>query len=315
MIGHTQPRRIAARGPRQRASRRNSARAVGDLVGYKVRFTDRTGPRTLIKLMTDGILLRELEGDPLLERYDTLIIDEAHERNLNVDFLLGVCRRLLPRRPDLELIITSATIEPQRFAEYLRRRAGHRRLGRSYPVEVRYRPLAGRATSAPPLPEAVRDALRRTARRRAGSDGDVLVFLPGEKQIRETRDTARAQPRRLGGAAAVRAPVGGRSRSGSSRRTRRRRVVLATNVAETSLTVPGVRYVIDAGLARISRYSARAKVQRLPIEPVAQASADQRRAAAAAGRPASASACMRRRTSWRGRASPSPRSCAPTSPA
>ncbi len=275
LIGHTQPRRIAAQALANRVSAELGSN-VGDLVGYQVRFVDRTSPRTLVKLMTDGLLLREIESDPLLLRYDTLIIDEAHERNLNVDFLLGVCHRLLPRRPDLRLIVTSATIETQRFAEFFGGAPVIDVEGQSYPVEVRYRPLAEEDETAPPLPEAVRDALEELATDARGLRGDALVFLPGEKQIIETRDLL------------VRSgvdwdvlPLYGRLAGPEQDKVfaghNRRRVVLATNVAETSLTIPGVRFVIDAGLARVSRYSPRAKFQRLPIEPVSRASADQRR--------------------------------------
>ncbi len=275
LIGHTQPRRIAAQALANRISAELGS-ATGDLVGYQVRFVDRTSPRTLVKLMTDGLLLRELEGDPLLLRYDTLIIDEAHERNLNVDFLLGVCRRLLPQRPDLRLIVTSATIETQRFAEYFGGAPIIDVEGQSFPVEVRYRPLAEEDETAPPLPEAVRDALEELERDSRGLRGDALVFLPGEKQILETRDLlvrSRVDWDVLPLYGRLTGPDQDKVFAGHTRR----RVVLATNVAETSLTIPGVRFVIDAGLARVSRYSPRAKFQRLPIEPVSQASADQRR--------------------------------------
>jgi ATP-dependent helicase HrpA len=275
MIGHTQPRRIAAQALANRIGAELGT-ATGDLVGYQVRFVDRTGPRTLVKLMTDGLLLRELEGDPLLLRYDTLILDETHERNLNVDFLLGVCKRLLPRRPDLRLVVTSATIETQRFAEYFGGAPVIDVEGRTYPVEVRYRPLAEEDETAPPLPEAIRDALVELEHDSRGIRGDALVFLPGEKQILETRDVL--VRRRVDWDVL---PLYGRLAGPDQDRVfaghQRRRVVLATNVAETSLTIPGVRFVIDAGLARVSRYSPRAKFQRLPIEPVSQASADQRR--------------------------------------
>ena len=275
LIGHTQPRRIAAQALATRVSAELGS-TVGDLVGYQVRFVDRTSPRTLVKLMTDGLLLRELESDPLLLRYDTLIIDEAHERNLNVDFLLGVCHRLLPQRPDLRLVVTSATIETQRFAEFFGGAPVIDVEGQSYPVEVRYRPLAEEDEAAPPLPEAVRDALEELERDARGLRGDALVFLPGEKQILETRDLlvrSRVDWDVLPLYGRLTGPDQDKVFAGHTRR----RVVLATNVAETSLTIPGVRFVIDAGLARVSRYSPRAKFQRLPIEPVSQASADQRR--------------------------------------
>ncbi|CAJ1503778.1 ATP-dependent RNA helicase HrpA [[Mycobacterium] kokjensenii] len=290
-IGHTQPRRLAARTVAQRIADELGS-PLGDVVGYAVRFTDRVSDRTLIKLMTDGILLAELERDRRLLRYDTLIIDEAHERSLNIDFLLGYLRELLPRRPDLKVIITSATIEPERFAAHFAGTGGAPIVevsGRSYPVEIRYRPLevpvASDAGDDPDDPdheiirtetrdeiEAIVDAVQELS---AEPPGDILVFLSGEREI---RDTAEA----LGGltnteilplyarlSTAEQQKVFAPSRAG-------RRVVLATNVAETSLTVPGIRYVIDPGNARISRYSRRLKVQRLPIEPISQASAAQR---------------------------------------
>ncbi|CAJ1509248.1 ATP-dependent RNA helicase HrpA [[Mycobacterium] holstebronense] len=293
-IGHTQPRRLAARTVAQRIADELSS-PLGDVVGYAVRFTDRVSDRTLIKLMTDGILLAELERDRRLLRYDTLIIDEAHERSLNIDFLLGYLRELLPRRPDLKVIITSATIEPQRFAAHFDdgRGGGPAPIvevsGRSYPVEIRYRPLelpvSSEAGDDPDDPdqeiirtetrdeiEAIVDAVHELS---AEPPGDILVFLSGEREI---RDTAEA----LGGltnteilplyarlSTAEQQKVFAPARAG-------RRIVLATNVAETSLTVPGIRYVIDPGNARISRYSRRLKVQRLPIEPISQASAAQR---------------------------------------
>ncbi len=275
MIGHTQPRRIAAQALAQRIAEEIGT-TTGDLVGYQVRFTDRTGPRTLVKLMTDGLLLRELESDPLLERYDTLILDEAHERNLNVDFLLGVCRQLVRRRPELRVIVTSATIETARFAEFFDGAPVVDVEGRSYPVEVRYRPLHEDEAEAPSLPEAVAMALDELATEGRGNDGDALVFLPGERQIAECRDLlsrTRAEAWEV-------LPLFSRLSAQEQQRIfadhSRRRAVLATNVAETSLTIPGVRFVVDSGLARVSRYSPRSKFQRLPIEPVSQASADQR---------------------------------------
>ena len=275
LIGHTQPRRIAAQALANRISQELGS-ATGDLVGYQVRFIDRTSPRTLVKLMTDGLLLRELESDPLLLRYDTLIIDEAHERNLNVDFLLGVCRQLLPRRPDLRLVVTSATIETQRFAEFFGGAPVVDVEGQAWPVEVRYCPLQEEDESSPPLPEAVRDALAELQDDPRARQGDALVFLPGEKQILETRDLL-VRSRVDWDVLPLYGRLSGPEQDRIFAAHDRRRVVLATNVAETSLTIPGVRAVIDAGLARVSRYSARAKFQRLPIEPVSQASADQRR--------------------------------------
>jgi ATP-dependent helicase HrpA len=276
-IGHTQPRRIAAQTLAYRLSAELGT-TPGDLVGYQVRFTDRTGPRTLVKLMTDGLLLRELEGDPLLERYDTLILDEAHERNLNVDFLLGVCRQLVERRPELRVIVTSATIETRRFAEYFRGAPVIDVEGRSFPVEVRYRPLDEESDAeASTLPEAVAAALDELRTDGRGIDGDALVFLPGERQIAEVRDHLERSGRRDWDVFPLYARLSAAEQERVFEPHPRRRAVLATNVAETSLTIPGVRFVVDAGLARISRYSPRAKFQRLPIEPVARASAEQRK--------------------------------------
>jgi len=276
MIGHTQPRRIAAQALANRIGNEIGS-SVGDLVGYQVRFVDRTSPRTLVKLMTDGLLLRELEGDPLLERYDTLILDEAHERNLNVDFLLGVCRQLVRRRPELRLIVTSATIETRRFAEFFDGAPVVDVEGRSFPVEVRYRPLQEDDAEAPSLPEAIGAALDELVRDGGGIQGDALVFLPGEKQIAESRDYLA----RAGGSEWEVLPLYARLSAAEQERIfaphERPRVILATNVAETSLTIPGVRFVVDSGLARMSRYSPRAKFQRLPVEPVSRASADQRK--------------------------------------
>jgi len=274
-IGHTQPRRLAARTVAERIAEELGS-PLGEAVGYKVRFTDRSADDTLVKLMTDGILLTELARDRRLRRYDTLIIDEAHERSLNIDFILGCLRQLLPSRPDLKVIITSATIDPERFASAFGGIPGGAPVievsGRTYPVEVRYRPVAEGSDSA----QAISDAVDELARE--GPRGDILVFLSGEREIRDTADVLAGRDRlevlplysRLSAADQHRvfSPV-------ASSFTRR--VVLATNVAETSLTVPGIRYVIDPGTARISRYSRGTKVQRLPIEPVSQASANQRK--------------------------------------
>ena len=276
MIGHTQPRRIAAQTLAYRVSAELGT-TPGELVGYQVRFVDRTSPRTLVKLMTDGLLLRELEADPLLERYDTLILDEAHERNLNVDFLLGVCRQLVARRPELRVIVTSATIETRRFAEYFGGAPVIDVEGRSYPVEVRYRPVREEETEAPSLPEAVAAALDELRGNEQRIDGDALVFLPGERQITETREFLEKSGNRDWDVFPLYARLSAAEQERVFEPHPRRRAVLATNVAETSLTIPGVRFVVDAGLARISRYSPRAKFQRLPIEPVSRASAEQRK--------------------------------------
>ena len=356
MIGHTQPRRIAARSVADRIAEelgQRVGREPGQVVGYQVRFTDEVGPTTLVKLMTDGILLAEIQSDPLLRRYDTLIIDEAHERSLNIDFILGYLARLLPARPDLKVIITSATIDSARFAEHFGRWEGTpgrgtllepapviEVSGRTFPVEIRYRPLApdvisayststpgsasdsdpslgAQAPSVPDTPQpgseqlvledpdeelpslgyglgeeidletAICEAVDELC---AEGEGDILVFLPGERDIRDTEQALldHLGPRgvRAGDTKGARPsdieiiPLFARLSAAEQHRVfeehRLRRVVLATNVAETSLTVPGIRYVIDPGLARISRYSNRTKVQRLPIEPVSQASANQR---------------------------------------
>ncbi len=270
MIGHTQPRRIAARSVAERIADEVGVE-LGSAIGYAVRFTDKVSDSTLVKVMTDGLLLAEIQRDRRLGAYDTLIIDEAHERSLNVDFLLGYLKRLLPRRPDLKLIITSATIEPQRFAAHFDDAPVIEVSGRTYPVELRYRPLAGETDRD--QVQAISDSIDELSH---DGPGDVLVFLSGEREIRDTADflTARRLPR------TEVLPLYARLSSAEQHRVfaphTGRRVVLATNVAETSLTVPGIRYVVDTGFARISRYSQRLKVQRLPIEPVSQASAQQR---------------------------------------
>ncbi len=277
MIGHTQPRRIAARSIAERVAEELEA-DFGQAVGYKVRFTDHVGDATLVKVMTDGVLLAELHGDPGLRNYDTIIIDEAHERSLNIDFILGYLKRLLPSRPDLKVIITSATIDTERFSQHFGGAPVIEVSGRTYPVEIRYRPLADESEDAPdeePLDEvqAVCSAVMELGREGAG---DILVFLPGEREIRDTSEAlAKTDVRGLD----VLALYGRLSPSEQHRIFEPhsgRRVVLATNVAETSLTVPGIYFVVDTGTARISRYSRRTKVQRLPIEPISQASANQR---------------------------------------
>lgn len=274
MIGHTQPRRIAARSLAARVAEECGTH-VGEGVGYRVRFGDRTSPSTRVKLLTDGMLLAETQGDPDLAAYDTLIIDEAHERSLNIDFLLGYLKRLLPRRPDLRVIITSATIDPKRFSAHFDDAPIIEVSGRTYPVEVRYRPLL--ALNDDEREVSLRQGVLNAVDELAGlGRGDVLVFLPGEREIRQCAEALRKHhPPHT-----EILPLFGRLSAAEQQRVfaphRGRRIVLATNVAETSLTVPGIRYVVDSGLARISRYSYRTKVQRLPIEAIAQSSANQR---------------------------------------
>ena len=270
-IGHTQPRRLAARTVAERIAEELGS-PLGETVGYKVRFTDRSADDTLIKLMTDGILLTELARDRRLRRYDTLIIDEAHERSLNIDFILGCLRQLLPSRPDLKVIITSATIDPERFASAFWGAPVVEVSGRTYPVEVRYRPIDEGSDQA----QAINDAVDELSRE--GPSGDILVFLSGEQEIRDTADVLAGRERFEVLPLYSRLPAAEQHRVFSPVPSSfTRRVVLATNVAETSLTVPGIRYVIDPGTARISRYSRGTKVQRLPIEPISQASANQRK--------------------------------------
>ncbi|NJP32568.1 ATP-dependent RNA helicase HrpA [Micromonospora thermarum] len=293
LIGHTQPRRLAARTVADRIAEELGTE-LGDVVGYKVRFTDQVSEHSLVKLMTDGILLAELQTDRMLRQYDTIIVDEAHERSLNIDFILGYLKQLLPRRPDLKVIITSATIETDRFARHFADAEGKPApvvevSGRTYPVEVRYRPLV-EVTEAADEDEAdeenVRDqiqAIGDAVEELAGEGpGDILVFLSGEREIRDTAEALGKlvqKKRSLLGTEIL--PLYARLSTAEQHRVfaphTGRRVVLATNVAETSLTVPGIKYVVDPGTARISRYSNRLKVQRLPIEPVSQASANQRK--------------------------------------
>ncbi|MFC4158902.1 ATP-dependent RNA helicase HrpA [Chitinimonas lacunae] len=275
LIGHTQPRRLAARSVASRIAQELDTE-LGDLVGYKVRFTDHTSASSLIKLMTDGILLAETQTDRFLSQYDTIIVDEAHERSLNIDFLLGFLRQLLPKRPDLKVIVTSATIDAERFSRHFDGAPVIEVSGRTYPVEVRYRPLRSRDEDDQEIEmeEAVVAAVDELWRHDGA--GDVLVFLPGEREIRDTADELRKA--QLKGAEIL--PLFARLSVEEQQRVFRgssgRRVVLATNVAETSLTVPGIRYVIDSGLARMNRYSPRAKVEQLQIEKISQASARQR---------------------------------------
>ncbi|GHH41863.1 ATP-dependent RNA helicase HrpA [Lentzea cavernae] len=268
-IGHTQPRRIAARTVAERVAEELGTK-LGDTIGYKVRFTDQSGDDTLVKLMTDGILLAEIQTDRELSRYDTIIIDEAHERSLNVDFLLGYLKQLLPRRPDLKVVITSATIDPQRFSAHFEDAPVIEVSGRTYPVETRYRPLEEDDDQTQGIINAVHEL-------QAQGPGDVLVFLSGEREIRDTADALKAEDLRNTEILPLYARLSVGEQHRVFQRHTGRRVVLATNVAETSLTVPGIKYVVDPGNARISRYSHRLKVQRLPIEPISQASANQRK--------------------------------------
>ncbi len=280
-IGHTQPRRLAARTVADRIAEELGT-GLGEAVGYKVRFTDKSGDDTLVKLMTDGILLAEIQTDRLLRRYDTLIIDEAHERSLNIDFLLGYVREILPRRPDLKVIITSATIDPERFSRHFGDAPIVEVSGRTYPVEVRYRPVADPDDpGADPDRDQVQAIIDAVDELALEAPGDVLVFLSGEREIRDTADALNKHFQNRRGPATEVLPLYARLSAAEQHRVfqahRGRRIVLATNVAETSLTVPGIKYVVDPGTARISRYSHRLKVQRLPIEPISQASANQRK--------------------------------------
>ncbi|MGX7828341.1 ATP-dependent RNA helicase HrpA [Actinokineospora sp. 24-640] len=276
-IGHTQPRRIAARTVAERVAEELGT-DLGEVVGWRVRFTDQVGPNTLVKIMTDGILLAEIQSDRLLRQYDTIIIDEAHERSLNIDFLLGYLARLLPRRPDLKVVITSATIDPERFSRHFGDAPIVEVSGRTYPVEVRYRPLVDpEDPDADPDRDQVQGILDAVDELCAEGPGDILVFLSGEREIRDTADALTARKLRDTEILPLYARLSAAEQHRVFQAHRGRRVVLATNVAETSLTVPGIRYVVDPGTARISRYSNRLKVQRLPIEPVSQASANQRK--------------------------------------
>ncbi|MDE2400663.1 MAG: ATP-dependent RNA helicase HrpA [Burkholderiales bacterium] len=278
-IGHTQPRRIAASSVAKRIAEELNT-PLGEVVGYKVRFQDRLQPGACVKLMTDGILLAETQSDPDLRAYDTIIIDEAHERSLNIDFLLGYLRQLLPRRPDLKVIVTSATIDADRFAQHFASRKGPAPVimvsGRLFPVEQRYRPFEDSRDYG--LNESIADAVDELWREGGGS-GDVLVFLPGEREIREAADHLRkhmANQRVVANILPLFARLSQQEQDEVFRTGGARRIVLATNVAETSLTVPGIRYVVDAGLARVKRYSFRNKVEQLQIEPISQAAANQR---------------------------------------
>ncbi|HYC15417.1 MAG TPA: ATP-dependent RNA helicase HrpA, partial [Stellaceae bacterium] len=271
LIGHTQPRRIAARATASRVAQELKTE-LGGAVGYKIRFTDKVGQRSYIKVMTDGILLAETQGDRELRAYDTLIIDEAHERSLNIDFLLGYVKQLLPRRPELTLIVTSATIDAERFSKHFDGAPVIEVSGRLYPVEVRYRPFDPEDDDRD-INDAIGEAVEDLARLGAG---DVLVFLPGEREIREAAEALRKRHPPHTEILPLFARLSAEEQSRVFGPHSGRRIVLATNVAETSLTVPGIRYVVDTGLARVKRYSYRNKVEQLRVENVSQASAKQR---------------------------------------
>ncbi len=279
LIGHTQPRRIAARSVAARIAE-EIGEQVGQQIGYQVRFTDNTSEQSRVKVMTDGILLAEVQHDRFLDRYDTLIIDEAHERSLNIDFLLGYLRQLLPKRPDLKVIITSATIEVDRFSEFFDKAPVIEVSGRTYPVDIRYRPLTGdeddRDQGWTDGVLSALDEIEQHERSEKQPPGDVLVFLPGEREIRNLSKVLRHVDLKHTEVLPLYSRLSNAEQNRVFQSHKGRRLVLSTNVAETSLTVPGIRYVIDTGVARISRYSVRSKIQRLPIEPVSQASANQR---------------------------------------
>ncbi|MEW2525377.1 ATP-dependent RNA helicase HrpA [Streptomyces sp. NPDC047071] len=275
LIGHTQPRRIAARTVAERVADELNT-PLGEAVGWKVRFTDQVSGNTYVKLMTDGILLAEIQTDRELRAYDTIIIDEAHERSLNIDFLLGYLAQLLPKRPDLKVVITSATIDPERFSRHFGDAPIVEVSGRTYPVEVRYRPLLEEEGDDPDRDQitAITDAVEEL---QAEGKGDILVFLSGEREIRDTADALEKKKYKFTEVLPLYARLSHAEQHRVFQQHTGRRIVLATNVAETSLTVPGIKYVIDPGTARISRYSHRTKVQRLPIEAISQASANQRK--------------------------------------
>ncbi|WP_416192705.1 ATP-dependent RNA helicase HrpA [Neisseria sp. CCUG12390] len=276
LIGHTQPRRLAARSVAERIAEELGS-PIGQAVGYKVRFNDNTSRDASVKLMTDGILLAETQTDRFLTAYDTIIIDEAHERSLNIDFLLGYLKQLLPRRPDLKVIITSATIDAERFSRHFNGAPVLEVSGRTFPVEILYRPLHSQDEDEAEI--EIADAIVDTADELARhGEGDILVFLPGEREIREAAEALRKSPLRRHDDIL---PLFARLSNAEQHKIfhpggSKRRIVLATNVAETSLTVPRIKYVIDTGLARVKRYSARAKVEQLHVEKISQAAARQR---------------------------------------
>lgn len=286
LIGHTQPRRLAARSIANRVAEELKTE-VGGAVGYKVRFKDQVGPKSYLKLMTDGILLAEIQGDRYLNDYDTLIIDEAHERSLNIDFLLGYFKQLLPKRPDLKLIITSATIDTERFSKHFDNAPVIEVTGRTYPVEVRYRPLMedkksedDKDSQPRDTQQAILDAVDELSSidtSQGKNPGHILIFFSGEREIREAAESLRKHHPPQTEILPLYARLSAAEQNRVFSTAKHRRIVLATNVAETSLTVPGIHYVIDTGVVRISRYSYRSKIQRLPIEPISQSSANQRK--------------------------------------
>ena len=271
LIGHTQPRRIAARSVANRIAEELGSE-MGSTVGYKVRFNDQVSENTLVKLMTDGILLAEIQTDRYLNQYDTLIIDEAHERSLNNDFILGYLKQILAKRPDLKVIITSATIDVERFSRHFNNAPIIEVSGRTFPVEVRYRPIVEEEEQ-----DQLQGILNAVDELQAESRGDILIFMNGEREIRDTAEALQKQELRFTEILPLYARLSAEEQQRIFRPSGLNRVILATNVAETSLTIPNIKYVIDTGTARISRYSYRTKVQRLPIEPISQASANQRK--------------------------------------
>src|ERR1700729_1807884 len=276
LIAHTQPRRLAARALASRLAE-ELGQSLGRSVGFRVRFADQVSDATRLVLMTDGLLLAELASDPMLRRYDTIIVDEAHERTLNVDLLLGVLKQLLPRRPDLKLIVTSATLDVERVSQFLGGAPIITVSGRSYPIEVRYR-QSNEDQEDPDLPLAILDACQEIAAEPGDiGNGDILVFLPGEREIRDVGELLERELQSRVEVLSLYSRLSWEQQSKIFQRGTRRRIVLSTNVAETSITVPGIRAVIDSGLPRISRYSVRNRLQRLPIEPISRASADQRK--------------------------------------
>ena len=271
LIGHTQPRRIAARSVATRIAEELKSE-LGSTIGYKVRFNDQISDNTLVKLMTDGILLAEIQNDRYLNQYDTLIIDEAHERSLNNDFMLGYLKQILAKRPDLKVIITSATIDVERFSKHFNNAPIIEVSGRTYPVEVRYRPIVEEEDQ-----DQLQGILNAVDELQAEGRGDILIFMNGEREIRDTAEALQKQELRHTEILPLYARLSAAEQQRIFNPSNLNRIILATNVAETSLTIPNIKYVIDTGTARISRYSYRTKVQRLPIEPISQASANQRK--------------------------------------